>query len=57
MAVKGEEAATSLKRPDLDLVVITSGHEEWLGLVEIDTSYGAIVFFEAVNQGTHAVVP
>jgi hypothetical protein len=57
MAIEGEEAATSLERPDLDLVVVTTGYEERLCLVEIDTSYRAVVFFEAVNQGTHAVVP
>ena len=57
MTVKGEEAATSLKRPDLDLVVVTTRHEEWLRLVEIDTSYRAIVFLEAVNQGSHTIVP
>jgi len=57
MAIEGEEAATSLKRPDLDLVVVTTGHEEGLGLVEVDTSYRAIVFFEAVDQGAHTVVP
>jgi hypothetical protein len=57
MAVEGKEAATSLERPDLDLVIITTGHEERLCLVEIDTSYGTIVFFEAVNQGSHAVIP
>lgn len=49
MAVEGEEAAASLERPDLDLVVVTTGNEERLCLVEIDTSYGAIVFFKAVN--------
>jgi hypothetical protein len=57
MAIEGEEAATSLERPDLDLVVVTTGNEERLCLVEVDTSYRTVVFFEAVNQSAHAVVP
>lgn len=57
MAIEGEEAATSLKRPDLDLVVITTRHEEGLRLVEVDASYRTIVFFEPINQGAHTVVP
>jgi hypothetical protein len=57
MAVEGEEAATSLERPDLDLVIVTTGHEERLCLVEIDTSYRTIMFFKAVNQGSHTVIP
>ena len=57
MAVQGEETATSLKRPDLDLVVVTTRYEEGLRLVEVDASYRTIVFFKAVDQGAHTVVP
>jgi hypothetical protein len=57
MAAQGEKAAPGLQRPDLDLVIVTSGHEEWLGLVEIDTTNGAIVLLESVDQRSHAVVP
>lgn len=57
MAVEGEQAAPGLVGPDLDLVVVTARDEERLGLVEIDTSDGAIVFLEAINQCSHSVIP
>lgn len=57
MAVQGEKASPSLVAPDLDLVVVTSGHEQGLSGVEVDTADRAIVFFKAVDQGAHAIVP
>jgi len=57
VTVQCEKAPPSLVVPDLDLVVIASGHKQGLGRVEIDASDRTIVFFESVNQCTHAVVP
>lgn len=57
MAVESKEAASSLVGPDLDLVVVASRNEERLGLVEVDTSNRSIVFLEAINQGSHSVIP
>jgi hypothetical protein len=57
MAAEGEEAAAGLQRPDLDLVIVTAGNEERLGLVEIDASNGTIVLLKSVDEGSHAVVP
>lgn len=57
MPIQREEASSGLRRPHLDFVVVSSGYEERLCLVEVDASDGAIVLFEAVNQGSHAVVP
>lgn len=57
MAVQGEEAASSLIGPDLDLVVIAAGHEEWLCFVEVDAADRTVMLFEPVDQSSHAVVP
>lgn len=43
--------------PDLDLVVITSGDEEGLGVMEVNPPDGTVVLLEAVDEGPHAVVP
>jgi len=57
MAVQGEETSARLVRPHLNLVVVTTRHEKWLCLVKVDASYWSIVFFEAVNESSHSVVP
>lgn len=57
VAVQGEKAPPSLMVPDLDLVVVTAGHEEGLGRVEVDAANRAIVFFEAIDKGSHAIIP
>lgn len=57
MPIERKQASASLVAPDLDLVIISSGHEKRLRLVEINATDGAIVFLKAVNQHAHAVVP
>ena len=57
MATEGEETSPRLQRPDLDLVVVASGDEERLCLVEVDAAHRAVVLFEAVDESSHAVVP
>ncbi|GAT24524.1 phospholipid-transporting ATPase [Aspergillus luchuensis] len=57
MAIQCEHATTSLVVPDLDLVVVTSGNEEGLCRVEVNATNGAIMFFEAINESSHAVIP
>jgi hypothetical protein len=57
MTIEGEEATACSKRPDFDLVVVTSGYEQRLGAMEVDTSDGAVVLLEPIYQGPHAVVP
>jgi hypothetical protein len=57
MAVQGEQTASRLIRPDLNLVVVATGHEERLGLVEIDTANGAIMLLKSVDEGSHSVIP
>jgi hypothetical protein len=57
VAVEREEAAVGLVVPHLDFVVITSGDEERLGGVEVDSADGPVVLVEAVEEGAHAVVP
>lgn len=57
VAIQGEKTSPSLVAPDLNLVIISSGHKEGLGRVEVNASNRAIVFFEAIYQGSHAIVP
>lgn len=57
MSIESKEASPGLVRPDLDLVVVASRNEQRLGFMEIDTSDRPIVLFEAVNQGSHTVIP
>ena len=52
-----EKTSSCLIRPDLDLVVVTSRHEQGLSLVEINTSNGSVVLLKSVDQRAHAVVP
>jgi len=47
----------SLVIPDLNLVIVTSGHEERLRGVKVDAPDGPVVLVEAVEEGAHAVVP
>lgn len=57
MAVQCEKTPSGLVIPNLDLVVIASGHKQGLSRVEIDSSDRTIVFLETVNECSHAVVP
>jgi len=57
MAIQSEQASPSLVRPDLDLIVVATGHKQWLRLVEIDASNGPVVFLESVDQCTHSIIP
>lgn len=57
MSIQSKEAAARLMRPHFDLVVITTRHEKWLCFVEVDASYWSIVFFKAVDEGSHSVIP
>lgn len=57
MAIEGEEAASRLQRPNLDLVIVTSRDEEGLCFMEVDAADGTIMFFESIDQCSHTVVP
>ena len=57
MAIEGEEASSTLVRPDFDLVIITTRNEQRLGLVEVNASNGTVMLLKAVNQGSHPVIP
>ena len=54
---KGEEATPKLVIPNLDLVIITAGDDEGFVEVKIHAAYGAVMFFEAVDDGSDSVVP
>ena len=57
MTVEGEKTPPRLIRPDLYFVVVSTGYEQRLRLVEIDPSNRPIVLFEAVYQSTHPIIP
>lgn len=57
MAVQREQAPSSLIRPDLNLVIVSARYKKRLRFVEINPSDRAIVLFETVDQGAHAVIP
>lgn len=43
--------------PTLDLVIITAGHKQGLGAVEVDATHRALMLIKPVDQCAHAVVP
>lgn len=57
MAVQGEEAASGLVRPNFNFIIVTPGHEQRLGAVEINAPDRSVVFLESVYQGSHTVIP
>lgn len=57
MAEQRKEAAAQLVVPDLDLVVVSAGHQQWFGTVEVDAADGAVVLLKAVYDRSDAVVP
>lgn len=57
MAVQSEKTPTALITPHLDLVVVASGNEQGLRWMKVDTSNGAVMLLEAVDESSHAIVP
>ena len=57
MAIEGEETSSRLMRPDLDLVIVSSRHKERLSLVEVDSSYRAIMLLKTIDQSAHTIIP
>jgi len=57
MAVQGEETPPRLIRPYFDLVVVSSGDEQWLCLMKVNTSDRTIMLFKSVDQRAHTIVP
>lgn len=57
MTVQSEEASSGLITPHLDLIVVTSGHKQGLGPMEINTPNRTVMFFETINECAHAIVP
>lgn len=57
VAIQGEKTTSCLVRPDLDFVIVSSGNEERLCFVKVNASDRTIVLFEAVDQGSHSIVP
>lgn len=55
MPIQRKELPPCGQRPHFDLVVVAAGDEEGLRLVEVDTSNGATVAFESIDQGSHTI--
>ena len=56
MPQQSEEAATKFVVPHLDLVIVATGHNQRLHLVEVNAADRAIVLVEALEKNTHAAV-
>ena len=52
-----EEASTKFVVPYFDFVVVAAGDDKRFVEVEIDSAYGAVVLFEAVDDGAYSIVP
>lgn len=57
MSIQRKQTSACLIRPDFDLVIISTGHEEGLCLVEVNSANWPIVFLEPVDQCAHTVIP
>ena len=57
VAIEGKETSPALVRPDLDFVIIPTRDEEGLSFVEVNASNRTVVLLEAIDQGTHPVIP
>lgn len=57
MTQQGEKTSAQFVIPNLDFVIITSTNNKRIGFVKVDTSYGSIVLFEAIDDGTNSVIP
>ena len=57
MPIERKKTSPGLIRPHLDLVVVTSGDEEWLCLMKINATNWPIMLLEPIDQRAHAVVP
>ena len=56
MASEGEEALPLLVVPNFDFVVISSGYEERLRLVKVDSPDRSFMFFKLVDDRFHGVI-
>ena len=57
VTIKREKTSSGLVRPHLDLIVVSSRNKKWLCLVEINTSHRTVMFFEAIYESAHTIVP
>lgn len=49
VAIKRENTASGLVRPNLDLVIVSTGYEERLCFVEVNAADRAIMLFKSVD--------
>ena len=57
MAIEGEETPSTLIGPNLYLIVVSTGHEQWLGLMKINASDRSVMLLEPIYQRSHPIVP
>ena len=55
MTEHGEEALALLVVPHLDLVIVSSGHEEGLGAVEVNTSHRAVMLVKLLDKSLQEI--
>lgn len=57
MAQQGKETASQLVIPNLDFVIVATTDNEGFVQMKVHAADGAIVFFEAINHGSNAIIP
>jgi hypothetical protein len=57
MSEQRKQTTTQLVVPDLDFIVVSSRHKEWLRQMEIDTSDWPVMLLKAINHRSNTVVP
>lgn len=57
MPVQRKQTSSRLIAPHLDLVIIPARHEQRLRLMKVDAADRPIMFFKAVNESAHAIIP
>ncbi len=57
VAIECEKTSSGLVGPYFDLVVVSTGDEQRLCLVEVNAAYWTIMLLESVNQSAHTIVP
>ena len=57
MTEQSEQTTPELVVPDLDLVVISSRHDERFLQMKVDSPNRTFVLLEPINDGSHTVIP
>ena len=57
MTEKSKETSTKFVVPYFDFVIVSSGNNQGLNKMKVDSADGSIVFFESVNDCSDTIIP